>query len=353
MRLWNRILVALVVGVACTGCTKGFDYLIITHDDFYASVLPLAAAKRAMGYETRVIRTSEIGVSPTANDIAGAIQNSYAFLTPKVKYVLLVGSTSHIPAHYTVAHNPTEDGMIATDLYYATMETSDYLPDICVGRLPASTVAEATTMVNKIINYTPKSTKVLFYGSTPELSYADGDRIGILTPAGYTVDTLADAAATGAQVVSRINAGRLMVAYYGHGSTTSAGNLWTAHVTPTSMTNTELPVFISGGCFNCEYDHATAISIGEELVLTPAGAVAFVGSTRTGGYGYAYTFVDGFYTELSVTGQLGPMVNAGRKAAYDAAVAAGSPVGDGSWTKSFIEKITLLGDPELNLIVSP
>lgn len=82
-----------------------------------------------------------------------------------------------------------------------------------------------------------------------------------------------------------------MAAYYGHGSVQSAGGALTIDNID-ELENTMLPVVVSGGCYNNYFDHGTLNSLGELLVLMPeSGAVAFVGSTRTGGYGYAYSWL--------------------------------------------------------------
>ena len=339
------LIIAVLAIFAVPAGADGYDYLIITHETFYNAVLPLAD-HYGTGMTVKVVMTSSIGTAPTASDIATYIRNDYNASEPKPKYVLLVGDVGYVPTHYVTAHDPEADGTIATDLYYGDM-SGDYLPELCVGRFPVTTAAETTTMVNKSINYSVMSKKVLLFGSNPEMTYATTHDTTILSPAGYIVDTVADAAATSTEVINRISAGRLLVAYYGHGCTTGMGNLTTTDVTPANFTNTELPIVASGGCFNGEFDHTTATSIGEALVLTPNGAIAFVGSTRTGGYGYAYTFLDGFYASMDNNGTVGDMLNAGRLSAYNAAVAASEPVGDGSWTKSFIEKINLLGDPAI------
>ena len=83
--------------------------------------------------------------------------------------------------------------------------------------------------------------------------------------------------------------------------------------------------------------------------MPEGGAIAFVGSTRTGGYGYQYIFVDGFSDELTDSAVLGRMLNSGRIAAYNAALDAGRDVGDGSSTQGHIEQINLLGDPCLSI----
>jgi len=342
-----RVCIVGAVAVLCAAAASGVgcDYLIITHETFQSAVGPLAT-HYSTGLVVKVVATSAIGTAPSANEIATYIKNEYTAGESKLKYVLMVGDVGFVPTHYVAAHDAEADGTIATDLYYADV-AGDYRPELCVGRFPVNTVAEATTLVNKTVGYSVLSQKVLLFGATAEMTYGTTHDSTILSPEGYFVDTVVGAAATATEVINRINAGRLLVAYYGHGSTTGMGNLATMHVTPASLTNTELPIIASGGCHNNEFDHATAQSIGEALVLTPHGAIAFVGSTRTGGYGYAYTFCDGFYTTMANNGTLGEMLNAGRLSAYNAAAAAGQPVGDGSWTKSFVEKINLLGDPAL------
>jgi hypothetical protein len=55
---------------------SGADYLIITHDNFYTNILPLATWKHAKGYQTRVVRLSEISATPTSTNITAYIQNA-------------------------------------------------------------------------------------------------------------------------------------------------------------------------------------------------------------------------------------------------------------------------------------
>ncbi|NIA14546.1 MAG: hypothetical protein GWP08_10745 [Nitrospiraceae bacterium] len=350
MRRWSAVLTFGVIGLlGFSSNAAGYEYLIITHQDFYQAILPLADYREQNGLDTHVVTMAQISSRPTAFTIASYIESEYLEGLEQLKYVLLVGDVNFVPTHYVDAHDPAADGMIATDLYYATIGTADYLPDLYVGRLPVTTAAETTTMVNAIKAYKPLSKKVLLHGATAEMSYGYIHDTGILSPAGYIVETLAGAAASSSAVINRINGGKHIIAYYGHGSTTGMGNLYSSDITPTSLTNTELPIMLSGGCFNNEFDHATVRCIGEMLVLHPKGAIAFIGSTRTGGYGYAYKFLDGFYKALATKKTVGELLNAGRQEAYDAALAAGEPVGDGSWTKSFIEKINLLGDPALSI----
>ena len=65
-----------------------------------------------------------------------------------------------------------------------------------------NTAAETTTMVNAIKAYEPLSKKVLLHGATAEMSYGYTNDTGILSPAGYIVETLAGAATTATTAAS-------------------------------------------------------------------------------------------------------------------------------------------------------
>lgn len=135
---------------------QGAEYLIITNDTFYQQIRPLAKWKEQKGLKTKIVKTSEIKATrPTANEIYDFIQDAYDTWDPAPSYVLLVGDSDHILPHYRNIHpSPVHGGFrIPTDLYYATVEGSDYFPDIYVGRISVDTPAEVTTIVNKILDY--------------------------------------------------------------------------------------------------------------------------------------------------------------------------------------------------------
>ena len=137
----------------------GVDYLIITHDDFYREIRELAFWKNRKGLRTMIVNTSQIGVNPTADDIADYIKDAYDTWSPAPSYVLLVGDSEFIPPHYETQHpSPSHGpaatpGLIGTDLYYATVHGTDYFPDIYIGRLSVDTTAQTTTIVDKILEY--------------------------------------------------------------------------------------------------------------------------------------------------------------------------------------------------------
>jgi peptidase C25-like protein len=121
----------------------GEDYLIITAPAFEAQANALAAHKTGRGISTGVVTTAVTGT--TSSQIKAYIQNMYDTYAPT--YVLLLGDVETIPTTYDGTANT------GTDLYYSTVDGSDYVADLFLGRISVDTVSEAQTVVNKIINY--------------------------------------------------------------------------------------------------------------------------------------------------------------------------------------------------------
>ena len=60
-----RLVVSIALLLVGLGCSPKYpEYLVIVHDDFYTSVLPLVQAKQADSLSVKVIKVSDIGASP-------------------------------------------------------------------------------------------------------------------------------------------------------------------------------------------------------------------------------------------------------------------------------------------------
>ncbi len=129
-----------------------YDMLIVAPLAFADAAMRLHDWKEGhMGLSTVVAYTSDIG--STADEIATYIQGQYS--RSRISYVLLLGDAEHIPPHYRT-HHPTGHGnrRMGTDLYYAVMDgADDLIPDVAIGRIPASTLEEADRIVDKVIAY--------------------------------------------------------------------------------------------------------------------------------------------------------------------------------------------------------
>jgi hypothetical protein len=143
---------------------SGCHYLIITEDSFYSPddpdnpIVQLADWKRRKGLLTRIKKVSTIQGGNTDTAIQDYIQNAYDTWDPAPTYVLLVGDSDLVAPfpgepHPLQGDPDTPQPPVQTDLYYATVDGSDYYPDIHIGRLPADSQAQLEDIVDKIIAY--------------------------------------------------------------------------------------------------------------------------------------------------------------------------------------------------------
>jgi hypothetical protein len=229
----------------------GARYLIITHDNFYNAVQPLAQWKHKMGLRTKVVKLSEIGSS--SYQIRNYVSNAYNTWPIPPEYLLLVGAPNYLPfgqVNYTY-----------TDNYYTNI-TGDIYNEILSGRLTVHSTTEAQTAVNKILAYerTPDMTDPLWFTSAcliARLDYDNDDSIywsdtyhaaNLMITHGYTkVDTISNYYGHNtSHVLASINNGRSILMYRGSGV-----NNWYSpfNVNPDLAQNgTKLPIVLSLTC---------------------------------------------------------------------------------------------------------
>ena len=151
---------------------EGCDYLIITHPDFQLEITELADWKNTKGYLTKVVDTTVAGT--TSSEIEEYIQEAYDTWEPRPSYLLLVGDNEFVP--------PSSSGT-GTDLYYVTVDGSDYIPDMFHGRIPADTPQEAEIIVRKILTYeqNPPSLSSFYENFSVAAYFQDDEKNGYET----------------------------------------------------------------------------------------------------------------------------------------------------------------------------
>ena len=270
--------------------------LVITADNYFDAVLPLIDWKQTRGLPTELIRVSDVGNNAIA--IFNAVQARYN--SPDgLTFLLLVGDAGDVaPA---IGSSGAASGA-ASDPSYALLDggNGDHYPDIFVGRLSANTVEQVATQVAKIIDYEAHpdpdgawygqamgiaSDQGAGQGDDGEADYVHMNNIRTdLLGYGYDpVDQIYDPTASAAQVSAGLNAGRGLVNYVGHGSTTSWGTTGFSNYNVNSLSNTGmLPVIFSVACVNGNFQSSTCFAeawLRAGSAETPTGAVAFYGST--------------------------------------------------------------------------
>ncbi|MGD2187352.1 MAG: C25 family cysteine peptidase, partial [Desulfobacterales bacterium] len=238
---------------------NGADYILITHRDLgwdgngdaYGWLEDLVALREGQGLRVKVVDVQDIfdefsyGMTSAAaiRDFIAYAYNNWE--PPAPQYVLLVGDssydfkdnlqlgiTNYVPTYLTFTEFM---GETLTDEWFVKISGNDAVPDLYIGRLPAETEADATSMVNKILAYeaapitkTWEKNVVLIADNQTEAYevYFEtmNDNAESLLPGsmsdpfkGYLGDYLSPANLTN-DIKAQINAGALIVNYSGHGS---------------------------------------------------------------------------------------------------------------------------------------
>lgn len=323
------------------------NYLIISSPAFAASCSRLITYRQNRGYTVALFTTDVTGTTTTA--IKAFIQNRYNSIDTRPSFILLVGDVGDIPAwSTTTADNPW------TDLYYGTLDGTDYFPDAAVGRFSATTVAELTNMVNKTVimdssidNITKNA---VFLASQDNYSVSEGTHNYVITNAMQTHDYTSTkrysytTSATTAQVLNDLALGQVFCVYSGHGSETSwADGPPVSQSQVRALTNTIKPFVYSFSCLTGSYRN-TAECFGESWVRGANGASSYWGSSVTSYWGeddiLEKRIFDAIFSN-DITRNC-PSFNSGKMGLYNY-------YGNTSMIQRYFEMYNLMGDPALAL----
>jgi hypothetical protein len=323
-------------------------YLIITDDDYYDELLPLAEWKEQKGFDVTVTRTSQISPA-TASGIKAHIQDAYDNWPVPPLYVLLVGDVDDIPA-FTGSSSSTE-----TDLPYGDM-TGSYFPELLVGRFSVSSAAEAAAVVDKTLDYEQTELSTLdwfddavFMASSDVNCFAESTHDyaidNYLVPNGYTCYTVYQCSGGGtSDITANLNAGRAIANYSGHGSQISWAGPAFGISNINALTNVDrYPFVIGNACLTGDIGYGECF--GEHWVnVTAKGGIAYWGSSNYTYWDeddilekrmYRSIFEDGLFTFGGFTSQ----------AKYYLYLY----YGGGGRSRYYYECYILLGDPSLEL----
>ena len=368
--------------------SNGADYIIITHSDFYTDVLPLANRRAGQGLRTMVVDVQDVydefsygilDARAIRDFLAYAYQN---WVPPAPSYVLLVGDGNYdfknnlgsSPPNYVPPYLSRVDpslGETATDNQYVTVSGDDILPDMHIGRLPVTSSAEASTVVNKILNYEQDppgddwNQKALFVADNVPDSAGDfvalsDDIVDNYLPDPYTDDqvylnfycgpptsppTPCPAATTA--IIGAINDGRLLVNYVGHGGVAlwAAERVFRADRTRNdinSLTNgPKLPMMLPMTCSTGYFHHPSVSCLDEQLIR--AGGKGAIASFSPTGFGMAlghHYLNKGFFTAVFNDKQdIGTATNMGKLNLYE----------NTSGYRDLLDTYVLFGDPFMKL----
>ncbi|MBP7961501.1 MAG: hypothetical protein KA003_05985 [Caldilineaceae bacterium] len=313
--------------------TNRYDYIIITHGDFWDEMQPLARY-RSFFYDVAMVDAQEIynnfngGMmsAEAIRDFLAYAYNNWSGAQPE--FVLLVGDGAVDMRNYKSVSPPTfmppflvmADpylGETAADNRFVLLAGNDLLPDMAIGRFPAGSEADVVNMVKKTLDYEINppadgwTNNVLFISDDLEggggdfYGYSDilvsgfvdapTNTIPYLPPSysatraylGKTCDLANESPATGCRTLisETLNiTGAMLVSYIGHSSRDVWGleYLMDGQLVSGLNNSQKLPVILAMTCLEGSFHDSSVLSLAESYMRSSGGAVASWSPTGLG-----------------------------------------------------------------------
>jgi hypothetical protein len=329
---------------------SGARFIIVTHPNFLAAANALKAHKEALGISTLVVTTQTIAGtgSPTATStqIRNWLANYWNTHLVRPKWLLLMGDTEYVPVRYDEV-NAYTTSRNAGDIWYGQFQPGagpETIPPLGIGRFPVDTLAQAHTMVAKVVafeNFPPPDSIVSqdFYsrltfasffqgtGNRDERWFAEVSEIvrNHALSKGYAVRRIYKASSlsnptqwrgggaipaelrkpgfawngSSADIVNAVNGGTALLYHRDHGSRNGWGDpsFTTTELASINVVNNQYPVVFSINCASGLFDNETlnlapqfvppglstnpaSTYWAEAFVRQADGALAVIGDTR-------------------------------------------------------------------------
>lgn len=267
--------------------------IVVTDSVFRKQLEPLRRWKRMKGIETTMIYKG-----------SGPVDTVYKYLKKNISELYFNLQSHGIPVHYLlIAGDPSiiptsRDTKNVSDLYYGEFDgEGDYIPDLFIGRLPATDTVQMKGMVKKIIDYETFrydpgnkfwSGALATAGNAPgfelymngQVSYLYNNYLGRDTSLNAIRWLYPDAPLKDDSLKTVFNKGLSFLNYTGHGEATGFSDPLFKSSTVKDLTNENgYPLIIANACRTAQIN--VAACFGTAMVATPGkGAIGFIGCTN-------------------------------------------------------------------------
>ncbi|MEW6356547.1 MAG: C25 family cysteine peptidase [Planctomycetota bacterium] len=345
----------------------GADYLIIAPSELKDAIQPLADYRQGHGLMTMVVDLEDVydefnhGIA-NPNAIRAMLSHACRKWRRPPMYVLLVGEGTY-DYRNRLGYGDcnlmppimvrTAFGLFESDNRYADLEGDDGVPEVAIGRLPVTSVAELERMIGKIIAQETGTgdwrSRVMLVADDPDDGGAfptDSDALARLVPDGFATDKVyllgGNLAETRQRVVEGINNGTMLFNFMGHGAPdrfAAEPILSVANVA--SLNNPDRPAVVTSfTCGAARFALPGFDCLAEALLLADGGAVAVWGPG-----GYAWHTQQNVLAQALFEEAFGPDRPVLGDAVRRALTAYAAQQGDMDTIKGF----NLLGDPAQRL----
>ena len=292
------------------------DYIVISHEEFEDAAKELCAFRASQG-----LRTATVMIQDLYDEFSDgrfdprAIRDflSYAYHhweSPAPKYVVLMGDAylDYLDRLNTESINylPSQQistsllGLTISDNWYAQVDGDDKIPDLFLGRIPATSSLDAERFVERLIHYESAPwdeewrSRAVFIADDDNLEFeALSDQLTTYLPDNFGVTKwYARGQGVGqSQEISRIfEAGHGLISYTGHGTVASWGVTGDGEVLLTTghagklNPNERWPIVTTANCLNGFFAaRHSRPSLAEALLINKyGGAIAVWAPTSLG-----------------------------------------------------------------------
>jgi hypothetical protein len=276
---------------------------VVGPQDFFEIVEPLLALRRSQGLRSQAVSMEQVydefGFGePTPMALKEFLTYAYHhWQEPVPRYVLLLGDATYDYKNYlgTGVENQVPPLLVKTSYFWTasdpactTVNGEDSLPDLAIGRLPASTREELQGMVDKMVAYETGdanlSGKVVLVADNPDQGgdfESDAEELasGVLASRELEKIYLGEMGieATRSAILQAFDDGASLMSYMGHGSLYLWANERVFEIARIAdlMPQPQQPLVLTMNCYNGFFHHPSYDSLSEELVKVQGrGAIA-------------------------------------------------------------------------------
>ena len=348
--------------------TNQADYLLIAPRAFLAASEPLLARRSDQGLRARGVASEEVfdefgHGEPSAEAIRSFLAFAFhSWARPSVRYVVLLGDSSYDPRNF-IGTSPASPlpGLFTKTSYLWTVSDplltavngDDPLPDLAIGRLPAATVEEARTLVDKLIAWEDSgqvlSGRAALVADNPDLggdfeaNVADIAQSFLAERSSELVLLRELGAETRPRILDALNSGLSLLSYVGHGGAAvwASENVWNSWDAASLQAQSQQPLLLTMNCLNGYFVAPAFDSLAESLLKAEGrGAIAAVSPSGLSLDGPAHQYHRALMAELT----------SGRHARLgDAFLAAQTSYGRTGLMPELLAAYHLFGDPALTI----
>ena len=345
------------------------DYVLVAPRAFMDAAQPLLLRRESQGLATYAASLEDIaqdfgGGAPSAEAIRDFLAFAFhSWQQPSPRYVLLLGDASFDPRNFTgfdqgaplpALWAKTSYLWTASDPALAAVNGEDLLPDLALGRLPATNLAQAHALVEKVLDWEDAgyglSAQATLVADNPdeagdfEADIADIEQsfLAPRNPQSLLVRTLG--ASTRPAILEAMNGGLSLLSYVGHGGSAvwASENVLNSFDPPALLAQPQQPFMLTMNCLNGYFVQPNLDSLAEAFLKAEGrGTIAAFSPSGLSLDAPAHVFHRALVNEI---------VNGSHERLGDAVLAAQQAYALSGHMPELLGVYNLLGDPAMKIL---